>query len=501
MRYTSTRDSSVDVIFEEALINGYSKDGGLYVPSVLPFIDHETLRSWIHLSYSSLASTVLRLFISREEICDHDLDEICTAAFSKCFNDSDIEPIPIRKVGSVNIAELFHGPTFCFKDFGLRCLIFFLSYFSTRRNRKLILLVSTTGDTGPAAVNAVSEAANPRISILAHYPDGQISTFQRKQMTTIQSPHVSIASFEGGGDDMDEPIKQMLNISSTSSEQQTLCGINSYNIGRPLAQMIHFIWIYLRYMEAINPHLEHDLETLDFILPTGAMGNIAGGYMAKKMGIPIGYLCACVNVNDITHRVIETGQFHKSPTMIKTLSEAINIQIPYNFERILFYLTHQDSAQVKIWMDQMSQTMEIDLDSMWHVKLCTDFRSSRVTDKEMCETIKDFYLQHNYFADPHTAVALKGAEILGYFGNDSSQDNVHSIILATASPCKFQEAVTAALGHEVWESYFEYKLPARAKAIYLTEEVEPHHYRNNSKELYERQSDWMKQALEIIKKF
>ena len=206
----------------------------------------------------------------------------------------------------------------------MRPVINLLSHFASLRNRATTLLVSTTGDTGPAAVHAVASRQDPLLTILVHYPHGQISDFQRKQLTTIDSKYVKVASFDGGGDDMDKPIKDtLLENANIVDGGRTYCGINSYNIGRPLFQMVHFIWIYLRIVENLGVEpgdkgkdMHHTSLIIlyiyictqvlvqcikdciiDFILPTGAMGNITGGYMAKQMGVPIGRLCAAVNTN------------------------------------------------------------------------------------------------------------------------------------------------------------------------------------------------------------
>jgi threonine synthase len=202
----------------------------------------------------------MRMFISIDEISDEDLGMICFNSFEKGFllKDSDLKSddesiIPVVRVGDKTfVAELFHGPTFCFKDFGMRAVVNILSHFATKRNKHITLLVSTTGDTGPAAVQAVSDAANPLLNLLVHYPDGQISSLQRRQLTTVQSPNVHVVAFQGGGDDMDAPIKNILSSSRNEKDatlsgsqndytEHLLCGINSYNIGRPLFQMVHFV--------------------------------------------------------------------------------------------------------------------------------------------------------------------------------------------------------------------------------------------------------------------
>ena len=355
MRYKSTRGgggdggSGVDYSFAQALFSGYAPDGGLFVPTSLPSLfNNESSSSgssssrqhqfelWSKMSFAQLAYDILRKFISSTEISNEDLQYICERSFAvDIFDDECI--IPIKKVQVVDrnnnnkspmmyIAELFSGPTMCFKDFGMRPVIHLLSYFATKRNQPITLLVSTTGDTGPAAVHAVHEVANPLLTILVHYPHGQISDFQRRQLATLQSKYVKVAAFEGGGDDMDKPIKDTLLLSNSSNnkrnnlgrkqqhngaddggdegnplkeeeKERIFCGINSYNIGRPLMQMIHFIWIYLRMAEELGLQLGDVESPIDLVLPTGAMGNLTGGYMAKQMGIPIGKLCCGVNIN------------------------------------------------------------------------------------------------------------------------------------------------------------------------------------------------------------
>jgi threonine synthase len=263
MKYTSTRDRTISCTFEEAICSGYAPDGGLFVPEELPAVSVATLKEWAKLDYPHLAQTVLRLFVSESEVSPQELSEIVTYQ-------GFIDPVvPIQRVGSLYVAELFHGPTFCFKDLGMRAVVQFLSLFATKQRQHMTLLVSTTGDTGPAAVQAVSDANHPRLTILVHYPAGQISSFQRKQLTTIDSPNVHVVAFEGGGDDMDLPIKNMLK-SPPSGSHWT--GVNSYNIGRPLMQMIHYIWTYLRVAE--QEDWEIGKQKLDIILPTGAMGNL-----------------------------------------------------------------------------------------------------------------------------------------------------------------------------------------------------------------------------------
>lgn len=295
MRYTSTRSRGIDCSFEEALTSGYAADGGLFVPrssdtssddasSNLPRLTGDVLRSWSPLTYPALMQRVLRMFISGDEVTDEELCVVCEAALTGFVDPSHAVPIvPIyvpkqprttpHPDGDQNdspsppfyVSELFHGPTFCFKDLGMRAVIQLLSLFATKRNRAITLLVSTTGDTGPAAVKAVSDLSNNNsnsssnskrhglLKIAVHYPHHQISDFQRKQLTTVVSDCVRVVAFEGGGDDMDAPIKRLLATKTTpppttrmgenasaadgdataaATTPSLWTGVNSYNIVR-----------------------------------------------------------------------------------------------------------------------------------------------------------------------------------------------------------------------------------------------------------------------------
>ena len=301
MKYVSTRDhnpSPTKFSFEEALCSGYAPDGGLFVPYLISSLNDndndntddvvcqpiDLSCDWKGLSkiesYSELMCTILSKFVT-PDIPIEDLKEICNNSLSISssspasdaaagINKNEI-PIPVVQPcrqdnvdkTKIFIGELFHGPTYCFKDFGLRVVVGMLSYFATKRQRPITLVVATTGDTGPAAVQAVQDISSsasksakqksddstpPKhpISIVVHFPKGQISEFQKRQLTTADAPNIKIVEFEGGGDDMDVPIKNLVNTTKgggddTSVDKRLLCGINSYNIGRPLIQMVHFV--------------------------------------------------------------------------------------------------------------------------------------------------------------------------------------------------------------------------------------------------------------------
>lgn len=351
MRYTSTRSGSVSCTFEEAICSGYAPDGGLFVPdctsAAFPLATAAERTAWFRLSYLELTAVILRFFISRTEVSDQDLHDILKLSFDG-FEDP-IHVVPIIAMQQTEeeedatppashpptkrffIAELFKGPTFCFKDLAMRVVVNLLEHFMRKRRQPICLLAATTGDTGPALARAVadiyksttstskeerSHATVPPtrfLTAVVHYPDGQISDFQRKQLTTVNCDEaVRIVTFQGGGDDMDAPIKSILSSEGQHQEQEegkSKClvgGVNSFNIGRPLMQAVHFVWTYLRVVEQIQSKEQSedssdnddngsggsndDILALDIIVPTGAWGNLVGGYFAKALGVPIATL-------------------------------------------------------------------------------------------------------------------------------------------------------------------------------------------------------------------
>jgi len=257
MKYVSTRrstDQNGSVSFQEAIMQGYAPDGGLFVPTYLPTITQQEMQSWASISYAELTYQVLRKFISPLEISDNDLSQICTEAFAVWYHKDIIPVVSLQNKNNkenslVYVSELFHGPTHCFKDLGMIMLILLLQHFATVNNKKITLLVSTTGDTGPAAVHAVrrlsaSPANGSKINIIVHFPKGQISNFQKMQLTTqICYPQVTVVSFEGAGDDMDKPIKNILTAQQQQQAHPCCTGVNSYNIARPIMQAVHYVSI------------------------------------------------------------------------------------------------------------------------------------------------------------------------------------------------------------------------------------------------------------------
>lgn len=462
MKFLSTRGLR-GASLEEALFAGYAADGGLFMPEEIPQISDAEFTTWRSLSYGELCAAVLAKFTG-DEVPFEDLQRICTDTFAQW---SVGEVVPVVPVKGALVAELFHGPSLSFKDFGLQLLCRLLDYFAARARRRVALLVATTGDTGPAAIEVVNSC--PRMGLTVAFPAGQISELQERQIACRAGDRVRAIRFEGGGDDMDLPIKSLVT-DQDFKRRHGLTSVNSINLGRVLAQTAHYVWSFLRATEANH-------EEVTFVVPTGAMGNLAAGSLARAMGVPIHSFVAATNDNDITHRVIATGLFHRRP-MKRTLSEAINIQVPYNFERVLYILT-RDQDQVAQWYKGMEATGQIDLEGDLLDEIQLIFKSQRVSDSRMLATIRDYH-RLGYLADPHTAVALAALD---------DARGPRPIVLATAHPCKFKEALVQALGETFWADYLP-SLPALVHTLYASPLPRILEFRTGGNPLAVAQSTW-----------
>eukprot|EP00635_Sarcinochrysidales_sp_CCMP3193_P002812 CAMPEP_0118912810 /NCGR_PEP_ID=MMETSP1166-20130328/13889_1 /TAXON_ID=1104430 /ORGANISM="Chrysoreinhardia sp, Strain CCMP3193" /LENGTH=485 /DNA_ID=CAMNT_0006852333 /DNA_START=30 /DNA_END=1487 /DNA_ORIENTATION=- len=477
MRYVSTRgvEPRRFYTFEEAATTGYAPDGGLFVPESLPPISEDDLARWKGLDYASLAYEVLKPFCGGEVA---DLREMLTACYAD-FPSSSV--VGLREVKEFQVLELFRGPTHCFKDLGLPFLTRVVAYFAEKRKKKRTLLLSTTGDTGPACVDAAAKLASPFLRVICTYPKDMVSEFQKRQMT--RTPTTMIVQYDGGGDDMDAPIKRILQ----GKRHSEISGANSYNICRPLVQTVHFLWLAVHCPEKA---------TL-LALPTGAMGNLAAFVMATKRlettttrSSSWRLLAAC-NRNDFTYRALELGDCRRSPAMLKTNSDAINIQIPYNFERVLYYAGRDATSMAKIYDGSLERLPEKTTMNLRDFGLA----AARVPDERTVAAIRAFS-SPDYIPDPHTAVALAAAEdrlLLLPEEKNKEKDNV--VVIATAHARKFEAVVKPALPDpSYWPAYV-------GDADHQPEGASKHHLlfaRQPGESLQDAQANWEASLLAII---
>ena len=415
MKYKSTRGGVSGLSFTEAFLMGLATDGGLIVPEEIPKADLDRLEN---LDYRSLALEIFKLFV--DDIPSGDLKELVYRSYST-FDTEEV--IPVVKKDGVYILELFHGPTFAFKDVALQFLGNLFEYVLKRQNTYVNVLGATSGDTGSAAIYGLKGKENVNIFIL--HPYGKVSKIQELQMTTVCDKNVYNIAIKGTFDDCQAIVKSIFN-DLEFKEKYRLGAVNSINWARVLAQIVYYFYAYFK----------TQAEELYFSVPTGNFGDIFAGYMAKRMGLPIKKLILATNSNDILYRFVNYGDYSKGE-VVKTISPSMDIQVASNFERYLYYLFDEDADTVKNLMSKFSEEGKLNFDEPVLKKVREDFISFNSLEQFTKDTIKLFYEKTGYILDPHTACGVYAAWQTGY------QDVV---CLATAHPAKFPEAIYESVG-------------------------------------------------------
>ena len=419
MKYVSTRGGVSPVRFKDAVMMGLASDGGLMVPYAVPDV-RAKLPNWARLTYPELAFEVIRVF--SDDINEDVLKRMTEESYSG-FGHADVAPL--RGVGSLHVLELFHGPTLAFKDFALQFLGELFSHILLERRQTLNILGATSGDTGSAAIHAMR--GRPGIRVLIMFPDGRTSPLQELQMTTVLDDNIFNLAVDGSFDDCQQLLKSVFN-DLQFKQAYSLGAVNSVNWARVLAQVVYYFWAWYQLRCPA---------VFDVTVPTGNFGNIFAGYLAKKMGLPLGRLNLATNDNDILARFFRSGVYERGPVHF-SLSPAMDIQVASNFERYLYFQLGGDAEGVKTFMsgfqDSQTSTLEhLHGDFDW-------FQAGAVTDAETVATIEKVFDQFGYLADPHTAVGIAIAE-------QYQRDDVPMVAVATAHPAKFVEAVEQALPH------------------------------------------------------
>lgn len=427
MQYLSTRGGIAHIPFTRAVLMGLAEDGGLLLPRTIPRIGSETMQAWQELSYSELAFEVMSRFI--DDIPNSDLRALIDKSYST-FNHKDVTPLV--HCGDLHILELFHGPTLAFKDVALQFLGNLFEYLLERDDSVLNILGATSGDTGSAAIYGVR--GKERVNIFILHPHQRVSPVQEKQMTTVLDDNVYNIAIRGSFDDGQAIVKKLFG-DIDFKNTYNLGAINSINWARVLAQVVYYVWSCLH----ISSH-EKD-STLDFSVPTGNFGDIFAGYIAKRM-LPEGTirrLILATNSNDILSRFVKDGDYSLS-SVVQTSSPSMDIQSASNFERYLYYLLDSEPERTRDLMLEFSREGKIDLSS-YDDQVRRDFASLAVSEEDVTATIKQFYKDHNYILDPHTAIGVKAAQ-------HHRKKGVPMVCLATAHPAKFGDAVLNAIGRE-----------------------------------------------------
>jgi threonine synthase len=443
VKYISTRGLAPALSFEDVVLTGLAPDGGLYVPETLPVFSKEEIASWAGLSYQALAFNVMKPFIAGA-ISDEEFKKIIEKSYSTFRHDA-IAPL-VQTAHNEWILELFQGPTLAFKDFALQLLGHLLDHFLKKRNKKVVVMGATSGDTGSAAIEGCRRCDNIDIFIL--HPHNRVSEVQRRQMTTVLAPNVFNIALEGNFDDCQNMVKASFADQSFLPEGRQLVAVNSINWARIMAQIVYYFYAGLALG---SPH-----RPVAFSVPTGNFGDIFAGYLAKKMGLPIDQLIIATNSNDILHRCI-SGNDHSKHELQHTLSPSMDIMVSSNFERMLFDLYGRDGSAIRQLMEDFkSGSMTLKESAL--MKARELFTSYGVGDQVTIKTIRDVFERTEYLLDPHTAIGVEAAR------KTRRRLDIPVICLATAHPAKFPEAVRKA-GQEQ-----DPELPHHMKDLFEREE-------------------------------
>lgn len=425
IQYISTRGQTAPMGFTDAALEGLAPDGGLLIPDRVPDV-RAHLDRWAGLSYPELAVEVLRPFL---DIPEADLRAIVSRSYSR-FSDPAIAPV--REVGPVWIAELFHGPTLAFKDFALQFLSEFFSYALALRGSQLNILGATSGDTGSAAIHGVRGRERMRVFIL--HPKGRVSPLQERQMTSVLDPNVFNVSLEGTFDDCQNIMKAIFRDVAFKG-RHALGAINSVNWARVLAQVVYYFWAGLRVMKRTGA------SRVAFSVPTGNFGDILAGWYAAKMGLPVARLVLATNENDILARFFASGEYSLGH-VVPTLSPSMDIQVASNFERYLYYHMGSDAAKLRSLMHGFSDTGSLRVTPTPGGIVDPLFAPGVGATADVLATIRRVWETDAYLLDPHTAV---GVHVAGLH----RQAGVPMVCLATAHPAKFPKAIEQATGRDL----------------------------------------------------
>lgn len=451
MKYISTRGQAPELGFEDVLLTGLARDGGLYIPASFPQFSADKIKSFSGMSYADVAFEVMKPYVCAPEseggIPEADFAEIVHKAYST-FRHEDV--VPLAQLGDNEwLLELFHGPTLAFKDVALQLLGHLFDYVLTKRGQKVTIVGATSGDTGSAAIDCIKDRACAEIFML--HPKGRVSDVQRRQMTTVLSNNVHNIAIEGNFDDCQAMVKALFN-DLEFRDEITLSAVNSINWARVMAQIVYY------FTSAVA--LGAPDKEISYTVPTGNFGDIYAGYVAGEMGLPIKQLVVATNVNDILSRTLNTGDYTVG-SVTPTISPSMDIQVSSNFERLLFNLYDGQGDQVCRLMDNLSRSGSFSLDGPQLDKAKAIFDAVGVNEAETCSTIKSMYEKNHMLVDPHTAVAIKAAR-------DKWDDKAIAMVsLSTAHPAKFPDAVENITGQHP-------ELPPHMAGLFEAEERYDH---------------------------
>ena len=421
MKYISTRNGLKEFNFTEVFIKGLADDGGLFIPKTNPKLSAQELLRLSKLNYKNLAKEIIFLFC-KETISKDELSNIVEKSYSK-FNEKDV--VKLTNIGENKILELYHGPTLAFKDIAMQFIGHLYDHHLKNVEKKINIVVATSGDTGSAAIDAIK--GKDKMNIFVLHPNNKVSSVQRKLMTTVSDKNVFNIAIEGNFDECQNLVKSMF-ADHQFSNSINMSAVNSINWARIVAQTVYYFFSYFQVCQ-LN-------EKINFSVPTGNFGDVYAGYLSKKIGLPIGKLIVATNQNDILHRAISKGQY-KINSVVETLSPSMDIQVASNFERLIYDINDHDTDKTNKIMQSIKDEKKYLIEEKELKKIKKDFVSETISEQELLSCIKKVYENHKIIIDPHTAVGLGALEKINLAGKN--------IVLSTAHPCKFPEAIKKAI--------------------------------------------------------
>ncbi len=440
MNYQSTRDKTISVTSAEAIKQGLSNEGGLFVPESFPTVTGEEIKSLAKMTYNERAKFILGKFLS--DFTDEELAKCVDSAYTKeKFETNAIAPV-YKLSDNEYILELWHGPTCAFKDMALQILPHLLttSMKKTNEEKEVVILVATSGDTGKAALAGFQDVEGTRIIVF--YPDNGVSEIQKLQMVTQEGNNVSVAAVKGNFDDAQSGVKKIFTDEEykklLARNKFSLSSANSINWGRLAPQIVYY---FSAYAELLNSGEIENGEEINVVVPTGNFGNILASYYAKKMGLPVKKFICASNENNVLTEFLKTGVYNKNRPFHTTISPSMDILISSNLERFLYDLTGNDDKVISEWMSKLNTEGVYEVSSDVKAKIQSLFAAGCCDDAETMATIKQTAADYDYVVDTHTAVAVA---VYNNYVKETG-DKTKTVIASTASPFKFSQSVLIAL--------------------------------------------------------
>ena len=446
MLYNSTQNAKEVVSAAQAIAQGISKDGGLFVPQEFPKYDENTFKALLKTDYKGRAKRVFSDFLS--DFTEEEISDCVEKAYTaQKFGGENPAPISYCNLDgtTLNILELWHGPTCAFKDMALQILPHLLTKSLKKKydGKTAVILVATSGDTGKAALEGFKDVDHTKIVVF--YPVDGVSPMQKHQMNTQEGENVRVCAIKGNFDDAQTGVKTIFTSKETADKLaengMMFSSANSINWGRLAPQIIYYVSTYAQLVADGEIELG---DKINIVVPTGNFGNILAGYYAKHMGVPVNKLICASNANNVLTDFIKTGIYDRNRPFHTTISPSMDILISSNLERLLYHLSGSDDAQIREWFGSLSKTGRYEVTDEVKKAIADEFYAGCCDDEQTKACIKEIYDEYSYTCDTHTAVAVKVYKDYAA----ATGDKTKTVIASTASPYKFSGSVLAAIGKD-----------------------------------------------------